>query len=494
MIDPSELSSISEKTAPGDILVIKSGTYNNVDIVLNANGTQSEQVYIKAENMGDVIFTGSSKLEIKGSHTTVSNLIFKNGEVNKAIRIGGISNRFTNCDISYSTDVERIAQIDGVGCRIDHCVFHDHEKGGPFLVVNRSTDKLNYALIDHNIFKNRPKVDGQNNGMEAVRIGTSETSLSPSRTILEHNYFEACDGEIEIVSVKACENILRNNEFINCNGTLTLRHGNKNIVKNNKFDGQNKSNSGGVRIIGEDHIVISNLFQNLVGNERTRAGISFNCGVKDSPLNRYFQVKRAKVLANDFLNCNTAFAIGYVKEEANLKPVESEISNNMVYSIKDSATFSEHNECIGSDDMTYTNNVLYVNKLGNAGLGGNEGIIVKPPAEFEENMVVYDKYGSDKTYGLSSKSSAETELVMTVEQYYTLLMSDSTDPVSADPVSATPVDTTNPTELNNYQDILNKLVSEVQNLKYLIEDLRDEIVDLRNTMEDGTMTIQYSLQ
>lgn len=471
-ITPLDLNNVSEKTAPGDTIIIQNGTYNNINIVLNANGTQSERIYIKAANVGDVIFVGTSTLEIGGSYTTVSNLVFQNGGINKAIKIGGNYNRFTNCDISYSADVERIAQIDGKNCRVDHCIFHDHTKVGPYLVVSRSTDNLDYALIDHNIFKNRPPVDGTDNGMEAVRIGTSETSLSSSKTIVEHNYFETCDGEIETISVKACENILKNNEFINCAGTLTLRHGNKNIVVNNKFDGLNKTGSGGVRIIGEDHLVANNLFQNLVGNERTRVAVSFNCGVENSPLNRYFQVKRAKVMANSILNCNTAFAIGYVKKEANLKPVESEISNNVVYSIKDTAAFSENNECIGSDDMKYNNNVLYVKKLG--AITAMDGIIVKDPSEFDNNTIVYNEYGSDGSYGISAKPSEETELETSVEQYYALLLSKQ--------------------DSNTSTNILDKLVNDVQECKDLIKNLQNDIGDLCTTLKGGTMTIQYKLQ
>ncbi|MEO0875758.1 MAG: chondroitinase-B domain-containing protein, partial [Bacteroidota bacterium] len=50
-------------------------------------------------------------------------------------------------------------------------------------------------------------------------------SLSSGYTIVEHNLFEDCDGDPEIVSVKSCDNIIRHNTFLASYGTLSLRHG-----------------------------------------------------------------------------------------------------------------------------------------------------------------------------------------------------------------------------------------------------------------------------
>jgi poly(beta-D-mannuronate) lyase len=49
--------------------------------------------------------------------------------------------------------------------------------------------------------------------------------MSNSRTVVEHNLFQECNGEIEIVSSKSCENTYRYNTFLNCEGAVTLRHG-----------------------------------------------------------------------------------------------------------------------------------------------------------------------------------------------------------------------------------------------------------------------------
>ena len=59
----------------------------------------------------------------------------------------------------------------------------------------------------------------------------------------------------EIISNKSCKNTYSDNGFYECKGTLTLRHGNDCLVTGNYFIGNNISQTGGVRIIGENHVV-----------------------------------------------------------------------------------------------------------------------------------------------------------------------------------------------------------------------------------------------
>jgi len=56
-----------------------------------------------------------------------------------------------------------------------------------------------------------------------------------SRAVVESNLFDRCDGELEIISSKSCENVYRHNTFLDCAGMLTLRHGNRCTVEGNFF-------------------------------------------------------------------------------------------------------------------------------------------------------------------------------------------------------------------------------------------------------------------
>jgi len=111
--------------------------------------------------------------------------------------------------------------------------------------------------IYHNYFGPRPALGS--NGGETLRIGTSFVSKRNSRTLVEENLFEKCSGEVEIISIKSCENTIKNNTFVACEGGLTLRHGDRNHVIGNIIDGQNHPATGGIRIINAGHVVENNI-------------------------------------------------------------------------------------------------------------------------------------------------------------------------------------------------------------------------------------------
>lgn len=156
----------------------------------------------------------------------------------------------------------------------------------------------NHHRIDHNCFWMRPCL-GMNGG-EAIRVGDSVRSMLNSRTVVEDNYFYRCNGDGEIISNKSCENVYRANTFVECEGALTLRHGNRCTVEGNFFLGNQARLTGGVRVIGEDHKILSNYFSDLEG-DGYRATLSMVEGIRDSELHEYFQVKGALVTFNTFV-------------------------------------------------------------------------------------------------------------------------------------------------------------------------------------------------
>src|SRR4029453_8726572 len=110
--------------------------------------------------------------------------------------------------------------------------------------------------IHHNYFKTQ-KNQGNRNGAEALQFGLSGFSLSSSNSIVEYNLFEDCDGENELISIKASRVTVRYNTIRNCPAQFTLRHGNFNQVYGNYF-----INTPGLRIFGDDHLIHSNHFEN----------------------------------------------------------------------------------------------------------------------------------------------------------------------------------------------------------------------------------------
>jgi poly(beta-D-mannuronate) lyase len=149
--------------------------------------------------------------------------------------------------------------------------------------------------------------------------------------VVEANLFEECNGEVEIVSNKSSENRYRSNTFRRCEGALTLRHGHGCIVEGNIFLGEAQPNTGGVRVIDAGHRVTHNYFRDLAGKD-TRAALCLMNGIVNSPATGYFQVRRAEITSNTFLNCRETFVLGYAGEGGTLAPEDCTFTSNAVIS------------------------------------------------------------------------------------------------------------------------------------------------------------------
>ncbi|HAI40750.1 MAG TPA: alginate lyase, partial [Maribacter sp.] len=76
---------------------------------------------------------------------------------------------------------------------------------------------------------------------ETIRIGDSKTRFAPGYVNVSHNYFEACNGEVEIISDKTNFNIFNRNIVYKSEGSLVLRHSNYAKVNGNIFIGGDDS-------------------------------------------------------------------------------------------------------------------------------------------------------------------------------------------------------------------------------------------------------------
>ena len=374
----SQSSTINSKTfAAGDVVILQNGDWSNKNnITIKGTGTASAPILVKAETAGSVIFKGSSRLTIDGKYIEVEGVVFSGNSTvgtNHVVTFSKSSSycRLTNSAIqnynpsaqsSWATTDNKWVSINGTYNRVDHCYFENKANMGTLLVVWLVSGQSAHHRIDNNHFYKRiPLLDNNNkelNGQETIRIGDSNTSMTNANCTIENNFFEECDGEIEIISNKSCGNLYRNNVFYNNNGTLTLRHGNACIVSGNYFIGKNQSGTGGVRIIGESHKVYNNYFQDLLGSGY-RTAVCVIKGKTNSALNEYFQVKNALIAFNTLYNCANGFNVGY--EGGNdLVPVSTTIAHNVI--------FAKNNNQVGvrisdsKSEITWTNNLMYQGK------------------------------------------------------------------------------------------------------------------------------------
>ncbi|WP_228530226.1 polysaccharide lyase 6 family protein [Tamlana sp. I1] len=338
----AEYNAALTQVSSGGTIILKNGEWKDANLLAHGNGTKENPVVIKAETAGQVMLTGDSSLSIYGNYVIVSGLWFKDGKTNskhvvqfrKDSKTFANNCRFTNSTISYFDVVDENnknhwVDIWGKNNRVDHNNFTGKTSAGTTLVVWLKGDEHieNNHQIDHNYFGPRPEL-GENGG-ETIRIGTSENSKKSSKTIVENNTFKQCDGEIEIISNKSCDNIFRNNLFIESKGTITLRHGDNALVENNVFLGNNVPSTGGIRIINAGHVVRNNLLIGLTGDDY-RGPIVIMNGVPNSPLNRYDQVKNVDIQNNTIINCGPMTFGAGKDEEKSLAAINTVFANNII--------------------------------------------------------------------------------------------------------------------------------------------------------------------
>jgi hypothetical protein len=331
---PAAIEAAGKRASPGDVLIIPDGTYNDWHITIDAKGTADKPITLRAQTPGKVRLDGDATLSIDGQHVTVSGIFFgDSGSTKDVVQIHGSENRLSECAIIAPNRGGKWIHFMATArkCRMDHCYIEGHAPQDVRLQVEVDKEAPNYHRIDHNHFGPRPPL--KKNGGETMRIGYSFQSMRNSRTLVEDNLFDRCDGEIEIISSKSCENIYRHNTFRNCEGTLTLRHGNRCIVDGNFFlgNGPDGKPTGGIRVIGEDHTIINNYFQKTTGI----AGgvIVLTGGIPHSPLAGYWQIKKCLIAFNTFVD-NAAPCLvldaGMGQKGRTLYPQDVTIANNVM--------------------------------------------------------------------------------------------------------------------------------------------------------------------
>ena len=349
----------------GDKIILANRVWRDFEILFEGQGTAKDPIELTASTKGQVVISGQSNLRIAGEYLIVSGLVFKNGHTPTSAVISyrkdktklANNTRVTEVVIDNFSNPERFENDYWVAMYGRHNRFdHNHLEGkrnkGVTMAVRLNTEasQKNHHKIDHNYFGPRPILGS--NGGETLRIGTSHYSLSDSFTTVENNYFDRCDGELEIISNKSGHNIIKGNVFFESRGTLTMRHGNDNLIENNVFFGNGVDHTGGIRLINKRQTIRNNYMEGLTGTRFGGALVVMN-GVPNSPINRYHQVEDSLIENNSIIDSNNIQLAAGSDLERSAVPVRTSFNDNLIFNKTARDTFTVYDDISG---ITFANN------------------------------------------------------------------------------------------------------------------------------------------
>ena len=330
--------------SPGDTVTVADGVYENTYVQFLSKGRPEAPIVLRAQTPGGVVFSKGSSVKIAGSYLVLEGFRFEKqeGKVGSYVTFADTSARCRVSDCLFDGSAcapdsrsRNFVQLRGSFNEVSHCAFLDKKTIGVCLAVNIAEGHEVHHVIKNNFFW-RPYVyrdarGGRMNGQECIRVGSSTWSLSKDAgCVVSDNWFWHCDGEIETISNKSCGNLYERNLLEECVGTITLRHGNDCTVRDNYFIGNGRKGTGGVRIIGERHLVENNKMYGLRGRG-TYSAVSVINGFENPELHEYFRVVGAVVRGNEIVDCGYGFHIALAMRPENvLKPEGLRIEDNVV--------------------------------------------------------------------------------------------------------------------------------------------------------------------
>ncbi len=329
----AEVRALSGKLKPGDQLVLATGEWKDARLTFGATGTQEAPILIRPETPGSATFTGASEVAFFGSHLIITDLEFREVSVTaKSAVIFRLGNgkakpadhsivdriRFTNCGSPKPEDWPRLQlwlmNVLGPDNTVANCTFAGMKHLGQMLGAgDLPPEGLQHLHILNNRFSDRPKIDEQN-GYEIIQIGWSGEKARSSGSLIEGNTFENCNGETEIITLKASDVFVRHNTFTACQGALVLRHGDRVLVQDNVFDGKGAPSTGGVRLCGADHVIIGNIFRNFTKPHdyyyRTISVMAASAERTADDMEGYGRAQNVLISGNRFEHNDTRIAAG----------------------------------------------------------------------------------------------------------------------------------------------------------------------------------------
>lgn len=397
--------------SPGVQILLENGTYQFTSpLLIEGINAKGNPVVIKSKHRSKAVIEGNTSVIVRNSSfVTIEGLVFANNG-SAAIQLEGCNNiRITRNTfrlnergrgnwVMVTGNVKDTLSLSHHN-RIDHNLFENKKELGNFITVegtlNHSPNVSQFDVIEWNYFRNiGPRVE---NALEAIRIGSSQYTLSRGHTILQNNLFERCDGDPEYISIKLSDCTILNNTFVECLGSLSLRHGNHSTVEGNVIIGNNRTGSfldstgktwtlgtGGIRFCADSMMIAGNYCEGLTGSgwDATIAATNGDADYGEGkPLTKHFRITNALLSDNIFVNNVSGIEIGFdgagfQSNWWNKPPDQIKFRNNIIVGNNDTLV-----KFIDTPTNTiFENNILYPTGTAVVSTVPIKGVEIKDPS------------------------------------------------------------------------------------------------------------------
>lgn len=418
--------------SPGDEVIWANGNYSDDESIrFEANGTAASPITLRAETPGGVIFNGGMTMLIGGDYVIVDGFYWSGGAGQNnhiQFRRGEVYANYStirNCAINdltaSGTDKHRWIVLYGTNNTVENCSFVNKRSPGALVLVELEYNDASSPVghqIRNNYFFNyeyRDPDTTHSGDSETIRIGESENQAKSASVLVENNYFQACDGENEIITNKSANNTYLHNTFRNCHGSLVLRHGANAWVEGNFFLGENKVSSGGIRVSDSFHTIINNYFQGLNNDEDIWNNAITLVGGSDptgGTNNGYQKVDGILVAYNTIYNCDDPL---FYNDRSSYDP-RGVFAYNLLHSTS--------TDIVGGDisgtgqGMTYAGNMVNGSPIGISDSGfsivspdfGLDGEIYKPSSSSLVSGAGGSNYSSEVNFDLEGRTRPESNM------------------------------------------------------------------------------------
>lgn len=253
---PSDLQAKVNAARPGDTVLLRDGSYALAKpvAITGRAGTKQARITVGAQHAGKVVLTGTAGITLSRSpYVTLSGFVFHTKQA-PGVPADSPGARFTRntFQLAEPSTKNNWVSVEGDDVQIDHNTFAHKRSQGVYLQINGPGKTMaQRAHVNANLFSDHG-YKGSNGG-ECIRLGYGDKGAVPAHAVIEGNLLDRANGDVEGISVKSSNNVVRYNTIRNSKGWIVLRFSNDSQVYGNDLFG-----TSGIRFYGRGHDIHTN--------------------------------------------------------------------------------------------------------------------------------------------------------------------------------------------------------------------------------------------